>query len=43
MVENVLSDLSKTEIKTINLRYFNPVGAHQTGLLGENPNGIPNK
>lgn len=42
MVENILSDLSKTGIKTINLRYFNPVGAHETGLLGENPNGIPN-
>ncbi len=24
------------------LRYFNPVGAHESGLIGENPNGIPN-
>ena len=26
----------------MNLRYFNPIGAHESGLIGENPQGIPN-
>ena len=42
MNEKILEDVSKIGIKTINLRYFNPVGAHKSGFLGENPNGIPN-
>lgn len=44
MVENILSDLAKSdpEWKIANLRYFNPVGAHESGLIGENPKGIPN-
>ncbi|CCG87691.1 UDP-glucose 4-epimerase GalE [Erwinia piriflorinigrans] len=44
MVEQILSDYAKAtpEFKTIALRYFNPVGAHESGLIGEDPNGIPN-
>ncbi|HHE9969788.1 TPA: UDP-glucose 4-epimerase GalE [Haemophilus influenzae 10810] len=44
MVEQILRDTAKAEPKfsmTI-LRYFNPVGAHESGLIGEDPNGIPN-
>ena len=42
--EQILYDfyLSKTETKVVILRYFNPVGAHASGIIGENPNGIPN-
>jgi len=42
--EEILRDLtcSDSEWKIISLRYFNPVGAHQSGLIGEDPNGIPN-
>ena len=44
MIENILQDIYKSDSswKIIILRYFNPVGAHKTGLIGENPNGIPN-
>lgn len=44
MVEDVLTDLSKAdaEWRIACLRYFNPVGAHESGLIGEAPNGIPN-
>ena len=44
IIENILCDLSKSEKrwKIALLRYFNPVGAHPSGLIGENPNGIPN-
>ncbi|MCH2058576.1 MAG: UDP-glucose 4-epimerase GalE [Thalassotalea sp.] len=44
MIENILFDLAKSdsEWSIINLRYFNPIGAHASGLIGENPNGIPN-
>ncbi|MCB5189232.1 UDP-glucose 4-epimerase GalE [Methylobacillus arboreus] len=44
MVENILRDLaaSDPEWRIAILRYFNPVGAHESGLIGENPNGIPN-
>ena len=44
MVEQILRDYAKAnpELKTIALRYFNPVGAHESGLIGEDPNGIPN-
>ena len=44
MIEEILEDLfvSDNEWKITILRYFNPVGAHESGLLGEDPNGIPN-
>lgn len=44
MIENILYDLyqSDREWSIVNLRYFNPVGAHRTGLIGEDPSGIPN-
>ncbi|HGD7733935.1 UDP-glucose 4-epimerase GalE [Escherichia coli] len=43
-VENFLRDYSKASpnFKTIVLRYFNPIGAHSSGKIGEDPNGIPN-
>jgi UDP-glucose 4-epimerase len=43
-VEQLLQDISNSsqEWSIACLRYFNPVGAHETGLLGEDPNGIPN-
>lgn len=44
-IENLLANLyesSSKEWKIINLRYFNPIGAHPSGLLGEVPMGIPN-
>ena len=44
MIEVMLKDLCKSDSKwnVISLRYFNPVGAHESGLIGENPNDIPN-
>ena len=44
MVENILFDLAKSDEtwSIACLRYFNPIGAHHSGLIGENPNGIPN-
>ena len=44
VIENILKDLSESDNrwKIALLRYFNPVGAHPSGLIGENPNGIPN-
>ena len=44
MNELILRDIciSNPEFKAIILRYFNPIGAHKSGLLGEVPNGIPN-
>lgn len=44
MIEEILKDVaaSDPEFSAILLRYFNPVGAHPSGLLGENPNGQPN-
>ncbi len=44
MIEKILEDLyaADNSWKISILRYFNPVGAHESGLLGENPNGIPN-
>lgn len=44
MIEQILADVSKADknLSVIVLRYFNPIGAHQSGLLGEKPNGIPN-
>ena len=43
-IEYILKDLYKSnnEWNIVILRYFNPVGAHKSGLIGENPNGIPN-
>lgn len=44
MVEQVLEDLSVSDTawNIALLRYFNPVGAHESGMIGEDPNGIPN-
>ena len=44
MIEMILKDLytSDNEWSIAILRYFNPIGAHKSGLLGEDPNGIPN-
>ena len=44
MIEKILEDLyvSDNSWKISILRYFNPIGAHQSGLIGDNPNGIPN-
>ena len=43
-IEYILKDLYKSnnDWNIVILRYFNPVGAHKSGLIGENPNGIPN-
>ncbi|CEP81540.1 UDP-glucose 4-epimerase GalE [Paraclostridium sordellii] len=44
MIEDMLRDICKSD-KSLNvaiLRYFNPVGAHKSGKIGEDPNGIPN-
>lgn len=42
--EQILLDYAKSNLNSsiISLRYFNPVGAHESGLLGEEPNGLPN-
>lgn len=50
MLEDILTALHTADIRTgdprpwnvVLLRYFNPIGAHESGLIGENPNGIPN-
>jgi len=44
MIEQMLMDMQKAdqEWNIVILRYFNPIGAHLSGLIGENPNGIPN-
>ncbi len=44
MCEEILRDVAKAdgEWSVVLLRYFNPVGAHPSGLIGEHPNGIPN-
>ena len=44
MVEQILEDLSASDASwnIALLRYFNPVGAHESGIIGEDPNGIPN-
>ena len=43
-IENILKDYNHAnpDFNVIALRYFNPIGAHESGLLGEDPNGIPN-
>ena len=50
MQEEILTDLHTADVKTgdadpwrvVLLRYFNPIGAHPSGLMGEDPNGVPN-
>lgn len=44
MNEQILQDLAKSddEFNIVLLRYFNPIGAHESGLIGEDPKGIPN-
>lgn len=44
MIEDILADLYQAEPgwRLARLRYFNPVGAHESGLIGENPSGVPN-
>lgn len=44
MIERMLTDIAKAdgEWSVVLLRYFNPIGAHKSGLIGENPKGIPN-
>ncbi len=50
MIEHILRDISKADTvnksvspwKIVLLRYFNPIGAHESGMIGEDPNGIPN-
>lgn len=44
MIEQILEDIARSDErwKIALLRYFNPIGAHKSGLIGENPNGIPN-
>ncbi len=44
MIEMILKDIAKAdpEFNPILLRYFNPIGAHESGRIGEDPNGIPN-
>ncbi|MBQ8227873.1 MAG: UDP-glucose 4-epimerase GalE [Clostridia bacterium] len=44
IIELILQDLyaSDNEWSVVILRYFNPIGAHESGMIGENPNGIPN-
>lgn len=44
MLEQILSDMQKADPQwnVVLLRYFNPIGAHKSGTIGENPNGIPN-
>lgn len=44
MIEQILDDLvvAQPDMQIIKLRYFNPIGAHESGVIGEDPNGIPN-
>ncbi len=44
MLEQILTDIQKADNQwnVVILRYFNPIGAHKSGKIGENPNGIPN-
>ncbi|NOZ43969.1 MAG: NAD-dependent epimerase/dehydratase family protein [bacterium] len=42
IVERILKDMSmQKQFNSVILRYFNPIGAHHSGLLGENPKGVP--
>ncbi len=44
MIEQILKDAAAADeqLRVVLLRYFNPIGAHESGLIGEDPNGIPN-
>ena len=44
MIEQILRDLciADSDWSVVSLRYFNPIGANKSGLIGEDPNGIPN-
>ncbi|MBU2876667.1 MULTISPECIES: UDP-glucose 4-epimerase GalE [Aliiglaciecola] len=44
MVERILGDnaIANTNFRGVSLRYFNPIGAHPSGIIGEDPKGIPN-
>ena len=44
MIEQIIRDYSaaQTDFQATILRYFNPIGAHESGMIGEDPNGIPN-
>lgn len=44
MIEEILRDVCASDptLMAVCLRYFNPIGAHESGLIGEDPNGIPN-
>ena len=44
MIEQILKDAAKAdpELSVVLLRYFNPIGAHESGMIGEKPSGIPN-
>jgi UDP-glucose 4-epimerase len=43
MAEQIITDVARSGgLTAVNLRYFNPIGAHQSGLIGELPRGIPN-
>lgn len=44
MNEQILTDVARSNprLSVVILRYFNPIGAHESGLIGEDPNGIPN-
>ena len=44
MIEQILTDAAAAnpDMSVVLLRYFNPIGAHESGLIGEKPNGIPN-
>ena len=44
MIEQILADVAKSNksFSAICLRYFNPIGAHKSGEIGEDPEGIPN-
>lgn len=44
MVERILADnaVANNKFRGVSLRYFNPIGAHESGLIGEDPKGIPN-
>jgi UDP-glucose 4-epimerase len=44
MIEQILQDAATADeaLSVVALRYFNPIGAHESGLIGEKPNGIPN-
>ena len=42
MGEDIVKEVANAENNSILLRYFNPVGAHPSGLIGENPRGVPN-